>query len=457
MPVTKGATPQYCIYFISIFFVVLMAALSLWLQQVDWQKNSHIPLGWITVFQYMLMAICMLLAWYYGPKSNLLWDYRWLIIAAVLARLLLLSVEPYSSNDIDRYLFDGKIAISGFDPYRVSHDAPALQELRAIWMPPAEHAKYVTLYPPLALGLFSLASSMGIEWAALVWKLLVTLAGLAILWMMVLVLGRAKKLRHLALIALSPLLILETGVGAHLDVFSALTVCAAIYFWQTKRVYFCGLIIGIGALLKILPLLMLVPLVFFSGKLRVAVRLISATLLTVVSGYALAFLAGFHPIGSIGVFFQKWRNGSPVFNGLDAILSESALAITLPLLAIFAVVLAAIWAWRTSSSDPNSIQYVKILQWTLAIPLILSPVVFPWYLLPLVPLVALSPNTFFLAWFILFPFFYEVLNQFSCCGVWAPAQWPIYVLTIGMVLGLVADRLNVFDSLRVVKNHVEPS
>ena len=183
----------------------------------------------------------------------------------------------------------------------------------------------------------------------------------------------------------------------------------------------------------------------------------SATLLTVVSGYSLAFLAGFHPIGSIGVFFQKWRNGSPVFNGLDAILSESALAITLPLLAIFAVVLAAIWAWRTSSSDPNSIQYVKILQWTLAIPLILSPVVFPWYLLPLVPLVALSPNTFFLAWFILFPFFYEVLNQFSCCGVWAPAQWPIYVLTIGMVLGLVADRLNVFDSLRVVKNHVEPS
>ena len=53
----------------------------------------------------------------------------------------------------------------------------------------------------------------------------------------------------------------------------------------------------------------------------------------------------------------------------------------------------------------------------LAIPLLISPVVFPWYLSALVPLLALRPNIYGIAaCLIIMPLTYEVLNDFSCCG-----------------------------------------
>ncbi|GAA59131.1 hypothetical protein P20652_0990 [Pseudoalteromonas sp. BSi20652] len=80
-----------------------------------------------------------------------------------------------------------------------------------------------------------------------------------------LVLKKANKLNNLALVALSPLLILETGVGLHIDAFSALAVIVAIYFWQRQSLLYCGIAIGIGMSLKILPVMLLLPLFFYKN------------------------------------------------------------------------------------------------------------------------------------------------------------------------------------------------
>jgi hypothetical protein len=66
--------------------------------------------------------------------------------------------------------------------------------------------------------------------------------------------------------------------------------------------------------------------------------------------------------------------------------------------------------------------------------------------MPLVPLFVLSPNSFLLLWFVLMPFTYEVLNQFACCQLWAPASWPITLLMAGMILGLAIDWLKTSSS-----------
>ncbi len=58
-------------------------------------------------------------------------------------------------------------------------------------------------------------------------------------------------------------------------------------------------------------------------------------------------------------------------------------------------------------------------------PFLLSPVVFPWYLCPLVPLVAMKPSAALLAWVIAAPLTYEVVNSHS----WEPAAWPLVILT----------------------------
>ena len=321
-----GLPTQYkrWLYNTSLFAILLLVLCSYYLSslaqvphlasQLFFQTQN---LGWLTIAQYSLIASFMLLAWALSDNKDTLKHYRKILIVAVMARILLLGVEPYSSNDVDRYLFDGRIAVEGLDPYSVSHDDPALIELRALWHPPKEHAAYVTLYPPLALAIFSFSASAGVEYAQLVWKSILLLASLITLFLTTLILKKQQKLKHLALVALSPLLILETGVGLHLDALSTLTVVGAIYAWQQKNNLLCGIVIGIGMLLKILPIMLLLPLVFIQSQTKAAGKLIFAAIFTVFIGYSFAIVLGYHPVGSLSVFFEKWRFAAPLFSLLE--------------------------------------------------------------------------------------------------------------------------------------------
>jgi len=396
---------------------------------VEKTPNLIENIGIYTIIQYSLMAGFMCLTWLTSPKSGHLKSYQALFFCAVLARLLLLDTTPYTSNDVSRYLFDGRVAYEGIDPYRVSHDAPELAPLRALWKPPSEHAAYVTLYPPLALALFSFSSSFGVDWALMVWKALLLVAGLLTVWLAALVLKKAGKLENLALVALSPLLILEAGIGLHLDALSALAVVLALYLWQKKFILACGVAIGLGMAIKVLPIMLLLPL-FFAQKFFKDMALIAAgSLLTVLFVYGLAFMFGYHPVGSITVFFEKWRNASPLFTALDYLLTPHSLKAGLLSIAFVSAGIIAFLSFRIRENPTAAPDRIfNYLQFALALPLVLSPVIFPWYLLPLVPLVALRPNAALLAWLLIMPLTYEVLGGFLCCQHWEPAHWPTVLL-----------------------------
>jgi len=459
--IMKKQDAECFVYQTSLLMVLLLSTSSYYLAVIsnDNISNDNAYLGTYTLLQFSAMSFFMLLAWRYAPNYNRIRDYGSLLFIAVAARIVLVGVDPYTSNDVDRYLFDGRIALSGLDPYQVSHDSPLLTQLRAVWQPPEEHAGYVTLYPPLALALFSIAAAAGVEYAQLVWSLMTLFAGIATLLIGALMLEKTGKLSHLPLLALSPILILETSVGLHLDAFSTLAVVAAIYAWQNERVKLCAGLIGAGALLKILPIMLLLPLFFSQTRLHRALSVALITLTTVASGYAVAWFMGLKPIGSIGVFFQKWRFGSPLFNVFDDVLEPATslmLCIALVLCASAIIGYICVSIQRENKSEQpisffaNQNSLVNCLQFAVALPLLLSPVVFPWYLMPLIPLLALKPNIYLLLWVCVMPLTYEVLNQFSCCQIWMPAQWPVWLLSA--VFGLALFKL-LFHPLSKVGHH----
>jgi len=75
----------------------------------------------------------------------------------------------------------------------------------------------------------------------------------------------------------------------------------------------------------------------------------------------------------------------------------------------------------------------------LATPLLLSPILFSWYLMVFIPLLALRPNMTVIAALILTPLSYIVLNKWLSVGVWEPALWPSIVLAVGIVGGIGLD------------------
>lgn len=355
------------------------------------------------------------------------------LVAAVLARLVVLALPVFTTHDAERYLWDGAVALAGLDPYRLAPDAPAVAHLRALWPTPAEHTAYPTLYPPGALALFALSATAGPVWGVWVWKLVATAAGIATLGVMRAVLARHGAARHFPLVALSPLLLLETGVGAHVDAVSTLALALGLWFTLAHRPWAAGAALGVGVLVKLAPVVAVLPLavaLLWRAGVRPVLALGLGLLAVLLMGYGLALALGLQPVGSLGVFLAKWRGGSPVFAVLDSVLRPEAagalaFGLTLALLALAAGLARSNW--------------VGGLQLALAAPLLFSPVVFPWYLCLLVPAMALQPRVWLLAWVSAVPLGYEVLDRFEAEGVWMPAVWPLWAVALAWLLGVGAD------------------
>ncbi|MGY8902920.1 MAG: hypothetical protein ACKVIH_00010 [Burkholderiales bacterium] len=406
---------------------VLVAALGWWVAFVDPRWLGSAYLAW-----HGALTLLMLRAWQLSQHAPLA-AQRITLTASALAWLLVLGLPVFTTHDAERYLWDGAVALAGLDPYRLAPDAAPVAALRAIWPTPAEHTAYPTLYPPGALALFALAAAAGPQVGPWVWKLLACTAGFATVLLVRSLLARRGSLQHLPLVALSPLLLLESGVGAHVDAVSALALVAALWCLELGKTRWAGiwggLFLGLGGLLKLAPVLAWLALAAPRGWPRRA-QLTLGLLLALAVGYGLALALGLRPVGSLGVFFEKWRFGSPVVSALGYLLAPRAALLASAALALVWLALAA---WRARSAPLSG------LQWVLAAPLLFSPVVFPWYLCLLVPLIALQPRAWLLAWVSVVPLSYEVLNRFAGEGVWAPAAWPLLAIAAAWLFGAVVD------------------
>ncbi len=381
--------------------------------------------GTAYIIVHAALTAAMLAAWGAGGAAQA----RLIAITGIVARLTLIAAPMVSSNDAERYLWDGAVALAGFDPYSVPPADPMVAALRAIWATPPEHAAYPTLYPPVALAIFAGSALAGPVWGIWLWKLVASIAGIAIVPLAHRLLRRYGLERHLALVALSPLLVLEIGVGAHVDSLIALVIVAALLAFKDGRPGRVGALLGFGACIKLLPAAALIGLGLAMGW-RAALRTAAAATGTVGAIYGAALAIGWRPIGSLPVFFEKWRNGSPLFTLLEATLPMSGLIAALATLAIV-LLGGAILIARTRP--------VVATQLAMATPLLLSPVAFPWYLLALTPLAALAPSVTMLGWLTLSPLVYEVRDRFVSEGIWMPASWPLVLIGAGWIAGLAID------------------
>src|SRR5215469_17950242 len=84
------------------------------------------------------------------------------LAVAALMRLVVLLAPPYLSDDINRYVWDGRVEGAGINPYRYVPADPHLASLRdeAIF-PNINRSDYApTIYPPLAEYIFFLGTRL---------------------------------------------------------------------------------------------------------------------------------------------------------------------------------------------------------------------------------------------------------------------------------------------------------
>jgi hypothetical protein len=157
-----------------------------------------------------------------------------IMLGACLLRLLLLPLPATLSDDALRYLWDGKVARAGFNPYALPPESPELAPLRLDAngrRPPLAppHPDVPTVYPPLAITAFSIATLLPLP--LLTWKALVAAADLGTCALL-LALARRRGLPpgRTVWYAWNPLVCLEVAGMGHVDALGVAAVLGAVFY-----------------------------------------------------------------------------------------------------------------------------------------------------------------------------------------------------------------------------------
>ena len=177
-----------------------------------------------------------------------------ILLGALLLRLPLLPLPPTLSDDALRYLWDGKVASAGWNPYALTPEAEQLTPLRDESWRRLPHKAVPTVYPPLSLAAFSIASRLPFPMSA--WKILVSGADLAGCWLL---LQLARKLGipegRTVWYAWNPLVTLEVAGMGHVDPLGAAAAIGAVLLLVPPvRRGAAAALAAAGALAKLVPL-----------------------------------------------------------------------------------------------------------------------------------------------------------------------------------------------------------
>lgn len=180
------------------------------------------------------------------------------LVFAALLRLVIIFSPPYLSDDIYRYVWDGRVQAAGINPYRY---IPADQSLVALRdekiYPKINRREYArTIYPPVAEAIYFLTTrvSESVTWMK------ATMVGFeaVTIWAIIQLLASFELPRQRILIyAWHPLAIWEFAGSGHLDAVAIAFIALALLARRKNEEVATGIALACAMLVKFFPLALL--------------------------------------------------------------------------------------------------------------------------------------------------------------------------------------------------------
>jgi alpha-1,6-mannosyltransferase len=310
---------------------------------------------------------------------------------AVLLRLIALAAPVFLSDDINRYIWDGRVQAAGINPYRYVPADPELEPLRdPLIFPNINRNNYApTIYPPIAQMLF-LAANRFAETALAVKLMFVTIEAVGIGTLLFLLRAAGRPPEHILLYAWHPLPIWEIAGSGHVDAamvtFATLALAAAI----SGRRLWSAVALAAATLVKFFPLV-LAPALWRPAKSNLGDwRWPAAFIAVIIAAYlpyigvgsrALGFLSGYVAEENLGSGSGFWLLG----------MARRTIAIPLAAYLGLAVSIMAGLAIGALRGRPEALSTVD---WAMALgtaALFFASPHYPWYFVWLVALLTVAP------------------------------------------------------------------
>lgn len=236
---------------------------------------------------------------------------RWLLLGvAALARASFVAGPPTLSDDLYRYVWDGRVQAAGVNPFVHAPASGALTALRddAIW-PRVNHPEVRTIYPPLAQLVF-LAARGPLD-SPTGFKALFALLDLATCVLLWRVFARRGRERLTLLYAFHPLVLVELSHSGHMDALLLFFLVLAFERADAGRARWAAAALGAAIATKLFALILL-P--FFARRARSAWLIAPALVAALYLPYAGAGSALF---SGLSTYAGAWRFNESAFALLE--------------------------------------------------------------------------------------------------------------------------------------------
>jgi len=335
----------------------------------------------------------------------------WTIVGlACLFRLTFVFAAPVLSDDLQRYLWDGRVTLDGGNPYIAFPASPAGAARGDADIGPLAHKEVATVYPPAAQLLFAGGAALGPGIYGI--KILVVLLDLLVIAVLrALLRERGRPGLRVLIYAWNPLAVTETAWSGHIEPAATLCVLLAAVWIIQKREAGATFALAAGGLVKFVPLILIAPLLrrirarhlpivpvavtLAYWPFRAAGRLLFAGLREYADrwlgneslfGIVHAAIVWMNPTPGLKAAIACVRRSVPHTSGLDRLygyvypidLAKGACAL--------AVLGFAAWLVR------RDVEPLRGLYWMTGALLLLSPTAHPWYFLWVLPWLCLFPS-----------------------------------------------------------------
>ncbi len=356
------------------------------------------------------------------------------VLALAVRIIVLVGAEDkfYLSDDIYRYVWDGKVSAEGINPYKYAPLDQELEDLRDSSIHPHINFPHMrTIYPPVAQDFFLAAYKIGggnIIAFKLMFALFEVLTFFLLLkWLFIIGVKRSNLLLYL----FSPLILVEFYISAHLDILGIPFLIAALISMEREKPLISGLLMACASLVKFYGLFF-VPFMFFHFKKWSRLAFLSGFIVFGAFLY-LPYIVGieFEVLGSLPAYLMEWHYYASVYDVL---------------LNFFETETARYIIWGAFGALFIFLLFIRmnVYQKMFAVfggYVVLTPALFPWYLVWIYPFILrnLSPAFWYLTGSILlaYNFMISVHDPGPWAGSWSENIYlrlacyiPFYLLLI---------------------------
>jgi alpha-1,6-mannosyltransferase len=357
----------------------------------------------------------------------------------IIFRLTLVPHAVVCSDDIFRYIWDGKVAASGINPFLYTPTDSHFSHFATADLPAKiNHPEMRTIYPPLAEGVFFLAYRLFGASVSGMKFLIVCLECLTMILLWMFLHRRGNSVVPLLLYAWSPLPILYFGLDGHIDALGIVFLILSLVYFSTNRPFRGVVALGLSALAKLVPLLA-APLLLHvdGGKRRILLPVIP--LLMVVCGYLFFIEPTWGVAESLRMFGSRCKFNGSVFSFVYFLTGSNDVTHQ-----VVGILMLGFFGVLAVLNRP----LIEKVFWGIARFFLLSPVVHPWYLAWLAALLVVRWSTAVFVFLGLSNIANVVVYQYRAFGEWKDRPLLLILEYLPVAILLVLEiRRN--DFLRV--------